>query len=181
MTRPTDAEMAEWERGLNRSLDGVPMRARLKEMFSALVSERERADKAEQHLAEIELAVDNSESLGAAIELGGMFEDTALVMMRLSLRSQLGAAKKWAAWFAAERGYWHERYVTADAADWNARSLGLMADRADLAESRLAAIQQLFTGGPDTEIRTTWHEGVECWEVTADSMRHALDELMSPS
>jgi hypothetical protein len=43
MVRPTDAELAEWDHGINRTL-GELARARMREMFGALAAERERAD-----------------------------------------------------------------------------------------------------------------------------------------
>lgn len=51
------------------------------------------------------------------------------------------------------------------------------------AEDRLAAVEALFSGGPDTECRTVWREEsgmfdvtyrVECVEVPLDSLRAAL-------
>jgi hypothetical protein len=55
MARPTDAELAEWHRGLIRGL-GIGARERMREMFDALVAERARADKAELALREARLA-----------------------------------------------------------------------------------------------------------------------------
>lgn len=44
-----------------------------------------------------------------------------------------------------------------------------------------AALRALFAGGPDTSIRTTWPDGVECWEVPADEMRAVLALLDQPT
>jgi hypothetical protein len=38
----------------------------------------------------------------------------------------------------------------------------------------LLAIRDLFSGGPDTACRTTWHDGVEYVEVPMDELREAL-------
>jgi hypothetical protein len=60
------------------------------------------------------------------------------------------------------------------------RVLHLFADRDDLtkraerAEARLAKLEALFAGGPDTSCRTTWHDGVECVEVPTADLHNAL-------
>ncbi|WP_155291649.1 hypothetical protein [Rhodococcoides fascians] len=35
-------------------------------------------------------------------------------------------------------------------------------------------LERLLAGGPDTPIRTKWHDGVEYWEVPADELRAVL-------
>lgn len=55
----------------------------------------------------------------------------------------------------------------------------LTAER-DAALARLARIEALFSGGPDTVCRTTWRESfaehVECVEVPMADLRDALGE-----
>ncbi len=41
-------------------------------------------------------------------------------------------------------------------------------------DGTLEALRDLFNGGPDTAIRTTWHDGAEYWEVPAEDMRKIL-------
>ena len=55
MVRPTDAELVEMKQNVNRTL-GEWGRARMHEMFDALESERDRADRAEFALREARLA-----------------------------------------------------------------------------------------------------------------------------
>ncbi|UJC77967.1 hypothetical protein D4768_09830 [Rhodococcus erythropolis] len=46
--------------------------------------------------------------------------------------------------------------------------------REELLSEKVEQLRDLFNGGPDTAIRTTWHDGVEYWEVPADDMRTIL-------
>lgn len=44
-----------------------------------------------------------------------------------------------------------------------------------------AALERYFSnGGPDTPIRTTWHEGVEHWEAPAEDIRELIDGSAVP-
>lgn len=45
----------------------------------------------------------------------------------------------------------------------------------DKAEAKLAAVEALFSGGPDTACRTTWPHGVECVEVPMADLRAAIN------
>ena len=46
------------------------------------------------------------------------------------------------------------------------------------AEKKLAAVEALFSGGPDTACRTVWHGSTECVSVPLDDLRAALaDEV----
>lgn len=40
---------------------------------------------------------------------------------------------------------------------------------------RLAAIEALFAGGPDTACRTRWEDGIECVSVPIEALREVLD------
>jgi hypothetical protein len=58
-----------------------------------------------------------------------------------------------------------------------------MTARQELAElrERLARVEALFAGGPDTACRTTWPGGVECVEVPMAELRAALAPLGTDS
>lgn len=43
-----------------------------------------------------------------------------------------------------------------------------------LREAAQALLDYFDNGGPDTPIRTTWPDGVECWEAPADHLRPLL-------
>ena len=47
-------------------------------------------------------------------------------------------------------------------------------ERLRRAEERLAGVEALFAGGPDTPCRTTWPDGVECVEVPMADLRRAF-------
>jgi hypothetical protein len=47
---------------------------------------------------------------------------------------------------------------------------------ARLVSSRPALERYFSNGGPDTPIRTTWHDGVEHWEAPASDIRALIDE-----
>lgn len=45
----------------------------------------------------------------------------------------------------------------------------------------MAKVEELFgDGGPDTPIRTTWHEGTQYWEVPAHDMLKAMGVEVKP-
>lgn len=41
-------------------------------------------------------------------------------------------------------------------------------------EALRAILAYFNNGGPDTPIRTSWPDGIECWEVPAEDMRSLL-------
>lgn len=51
---------------------------------------------------------------------------------------------------------------------------GEMAQELEQRRNTVARVDELFALRPDTSIRTTWHDGVEHWEVPADEMREAM-------
>lgn len=48
-------------------------------------------------------------------------------------------------------------------------------DTAKRTERIVGRMKDLLAGGPDTPVRTTWPNGIECWEIPADLLRDALD------
>ena len=42
-------------------------------------------------------------------------------------------------------------------------------------------LHELFAGGPNTPIRTRWHDGVEYWEVPAEELRAILNPFEATS
>lgn len=46
---------------------------------------------------------------------------------------------------------------------------------------RLAAVEALFAGGPDTSCRTVWQDGIECVSVPLGELRDALGAAVTPT
>lgn len=83
----------------------------------------------------------------------------------------------------AEKQQLRVHELEQEIADSAAREADLR-NRAEVAEARLAKINQLFNGGPDTVCRTRWRSGpgsdsweneTECVEVPMDDLREALE------
>lgn len=107
----------------------------------------------------------------------GMFpgEDDSVELVAL-LRARAVAAEQALAEVRAqlERAVTEANKALVSAVRWEGR-----ADKVDMsltvALARLAQIEALFNGGPDTSCRTVWQDGIECVSVPLADLAAALD------